>query len=406
MKLARRVDRVQPYLFARMNEIRKKLEDQGVDVIDMSVGDPDIPTPDHIIEALSKAARDPLNHRYPPYEGTLAFRRACALYYRQRFGVELDPVREVMTLIGSKEGLAHLIWALVDGDRYALIPDPAYPVYRSHVEFAGGKVHIMPLTEDKRYLPSLEDIPSDVARHASIMVLNYPNNPTGAVADLEFFRAAVEFCRTYDIVLCHDAAYVDICFDGFRAPSVLQAAGPSARDLVVETYSLSKPFNMTGWRIAAMVGSSSVLERALGVIKTNTDSGQFNAVQDAAAVALTENPEQHIRRNVAVYQERRDIMVAALNRAGLHCSAPSGTFYLWVRVPDGETSASFASSWLARTGILLTPGSAYGKYGEGYVRFSLTVPTGRVREAARRIQESIRSQDGSQDEICCRHLLT
>ena len=382
MKLAKRMGNVAPYLFASMNAVKAQLRERGVDIVDMSIGDPDIPTPCHIIDRLCKAARNPENHRYPPYEGTMGFKSAVAAYYRKRFGVELDPRSEVMTLIGSKEGLAHLIWALVDEGKYALLPDPAYPVYDTQVGLAGGSAYKMPLREENGFLPVLEDIPSEVARNASIMFLNYPNNPTGAVATLDFFRQAAEFCKDYDIVLCHDAAYADIGFDGFVPPSVLQAS----KHQVVETYSLSKPFNMTGWRIAAIVGSADVIGKGIGIIKTNTDSGQFNAIQEAGEAALGEEPEKHIAANVATYQARRDVMVEALNKAGLRAEKPKGTFYLWVRVPQGETSASFAQKLLEKTAILVTPGSSYGKYGEGYVRMSLSVPTERVQEAARRLE--------------------
>ena len=381
MKLAVRMSNVAPYLFAAMNEIKEKMRSQGVSVIDMSIGDPDMPTPRHVVERLAQAAANPANHRYPPYEGTIGFKTAVATYYGKRFGVTLDPKKEVMTLIGSKEGLAHLIWAMVGEGQYALVPDPAYPVYHTQVGLAGGKSYKMPLLRKNGYLPRLEDIPSEVAKDASIMLLNYPNNPTGAVAGLEFFREAAEFCKQYDIVLCHDAAYVDVGFDGFAPPSALQAS----RYQVVETYSLSKPFNMTGWRIAAIVGSAEVISKSIGIIKTNSDSGQFNAVQEAGEAALLTSPEAVIALNVKAYQERRDVMVAALRKAGFDVDVPKGTFYLWVPTPAGETSESFAARVLSETGIMVTPGSAFGKHGQGYIRISLSTPTDQVKEAAKRI---------------------
>lgn len=404
MKLASRMSEIEPFVFARQNTLRDQLIERGVDVIDMSVGDPDIPTPWHIINRLTEAAKKKENHRYPPYNGTLGFRRAVADYYGKRFNVTLDPLSQVMTVIGSKEGISHLIWALVGPGQYALLPDPAYPIYDTQVKLAGGDVYKMPLLAENGFLPRFEDIPVDVARKASLMILNYPNNPTGGVADLRFFQEAVEFCGNYDIVLCHDAAYVDIAFDGLKPPSVLEVfRGQSgskmadSRDLIVESYSLSKPFNMTGWRIGAMVGSPVVLKEALGVIKSNTDSGQFNAIQEAGESALLENPEKVIESNVSLYKERRDIMVEALNHLGegsgkrgpgkVKVLPPRGTFYLWVRVPDEDTSESFAAKCLEETGILLTPGTAYGVYGTGYVRMSLSVPTERVLEAARRLKE-------------------
>lgn len=383
MKKARRIGDVPPYLFARQNALRDELLSKGVDVIDMTVGDPDIPTPAHIVQRLVKAAAEPENHRYPPYEGTKTFRSAVASYYRRRFGVELDPLKEVMTLIGSKEGIAHLVWALVDDGDVALVPDPAYPVYLTQVKMAGGTPYLMPLDSHRGFKPAFEDIPSDVAKRSTLMILNYPNNPTGAVVDLGFFKEASAFAREYDIVVLHDGAYLDITYDGYSAPSLLQVSGP--RDLLVETYSLSKPFNMTGWRIGAIVGSSEVIYGALSIIKTNLDSGQWNAIQKAGEEALQSSPEQVIGANCEVYKYRRDTMVRALRRAGLEVEAPKGTFYLWVRVPAGKDSAGFAEELLQKCGVLVTPGRAYGEHGEGYVRFSLTTPTERVEEAAKRI---------------------
>ena len=381
MKLAKRMGNVAPYLFAKMNATKAQLREQGVDIIDMSIGDPDLPTPGHIIDRLHKAAQNPANHRYPPYEGTLGFKSAVARYYAKRFGITLNPKTEIMTLIGSKEGLTHLIWAMVGEGQYALVPDPAYPVYATQVGLAGGSVHRMPLYEKNGYLPVLEDIPSDVAARSSIMFLNYPNNPTSAVADLPFFKKATDFCKQYDIVLCHDSAYTDVCFDGYVAPSALQAS----RFQVVETFSLSKPFNMTGWRIGAIVGDADVIGKGIGIIKTNTDSGQFNAIQEAGEAALDMNPEKYIAANVAAYTERRNIMVEALRKVGVSIVPPKGSFYLWMPVPGGETSESYAARLLQKTGILVTPGSSYGKCGEGYVRASLSVPTERIKEAAKRL---------------------
>ena len=385
MKKARRISDVPPYLFARQNALRDQLLSEGADVVDMTVGDPDIPTPGHIIKRLAQAAARPENHRYPPYEGTRTFRSAVASYYRRRFGVELDPLKEVMTLIGSKEGIAHLIWALVDEGDVALVPDPAYPVYVTQVKMAGGTPFPMPLMSGRGFRPVFDDIPADVAKRSTLMILNYPNNPTGAVVDLEFFEEACAFAREYDIVVLHDGAYLDITYDGYTAPSLLEVRGP--RDLLVETYSLSKPFNMTGWRIGAIAGSSEVIYGALSVIKTNLDSGQWNAIQEAGEEALESSPERVIRANCDTYRLRRDLLVSALRRAGLDANAPKGTFYLWVPVPAGSDSGAFAEELLRKCGVLVTPGRAYGEHGEGYVRFSLTCPTGRVEEAARRISK-------------------
>lgn len=385
-EVARRIASVPPYLFARMDRVRKELEERGVDVISLAIGDPDVPTPSHVVEALCEAARDPATHRYPPYEGTPAFRRAMARRYRERFGVELDPDREVMALIGSKEGIAHLFWAFVDPGDVVLLPDPAYPVYRTHAALCGARIHEMPLLPENDFLPDLDAVPEGVARAAKLMVVNYPNNPTAGVADLEFMRRAVDFARRYDILLCHDAAYVENTYDGFVAPSVLQVEG--GRDVAIEFYSLSKPFNMTGWRLAAAVGNAAAVA-GLGVIKTNTDSGQFEAVQRAGVKALEEEPDRFIARMNEVYRERRDLVVSTLRGLGLEVTPPRGTFYIWLRVPAGYTDEEFCTRLLEKAGVMVTPGSSYGQTGRSFVRISLTVPTPRLEEAMRRLRQSL-----------------
>lgn len=385
-QVAKRIASVPPYLFARMDRVRRELVARGVDVISLAIGDPDLPTPGYVVDALYRAAQDPATHRYPPYEGTAEFRRAMARRYRERFGVDLDPDREVMTLIGSKEGIAHLFWAYVDPGDVVLLPDPAYPVYRTHAALCGARIHAMPLLPENGFLPDLDAIPEEVAREAKLMFINYPNNPTAGVADLDFMRRAVDFARRYDILLCHDAAYIENTYDGFVAPSVLQVEG--AKDVALEFYSLSKPFNMTGWRLAAAVGNAAAVA-ALGVIKTNTDSGQFAAVQRAGVKALEDNPDQFIASMNEVYRQRRDLVVSTLQELGFDVTPPRGTFYIWLRVPAGYTDEEFSTHLLEKAGVMVTPGSAYGDVGRSFVRISLTVPTSRLEEAMRRLREAL-----------------
>ncbi|MEW6546315.1 MAG: LL-diaminopimelate aminotransferase [Bacillota bacterium] len=385
-QVAQRIASIPPYLFARMDKVRKELVARGVDVISLAIGDPDVPTPGYVVDALYQAAQDASTHRYPPYEGLAEFRRAMARRYRDRFGVELDPDREVMTLIGSKEGIAHLFWAFVDPGDVVLLPDPAYPVYRTHAALCGARIHSMPLLPENGFLPDLEAIPEEVARAAKLMFINYPNNPTAGVADLEFMRRAVDFARRYDILLCHDAAYVENTYDGYVAPSVLQVDG--AKDVAIEFYSLSKPFNMTGWRLGAAVGNAEAVA-GLGVIKTNTDSGQFAAVQRAGVKALLDNPDHFIASMNEVYRQRRDLVVSTLRDLGFDVRPPRGSFYIWLRVPQGYTDEEFSAHLLEKAGVMVTPGSAYGETGRSFVRISLTVPTSRLEEAMGRLRNSL-----------------
>lgn len=387
--VARRIATVPPYLFAQIDKKKAEVKARGVDVISLGIGDPDLPTPDFVVERMAREIRDPRWHQYPDYDGHLAFREAVAAFYQRRFGVDLDPAGEVLTLIGSKEGLAHLIWAYVDPEDVVLVPDPAYPVYKTMTGLAGGQVHVLPLTAANGFLPDLDAVPPDVAHQAKLLFINYPNNPTGAVADLDFYRKAVAFCRKYDILLVSDNAYSEMTFDGFVAPSVLQV--PGARDIAVEFWSLSKPFNMTGWRIAAAVGNHKALYQGLGIIKTNLDSGQYTAVQMAAIEALT-NPaaEGFVRQMNAVFQRRRDLAVTGLRAIGLHAQPQKGTFYMWVPVPEGHTATSFAELLLEQAGVVVTPGVGYGSHGEGYVRLSLCLSEDRLQEAIDRMRQHVR----------------
>ena len=379
MRRAERIRTLPPYLFAALDAKLSAKRAQGVDVISLGVGDPDLPTPEHIVEAMREAVGDPATHRYPSYSGSLEFRSAVAAWYGRRFGVELDPASEVMALIGSKEGIGHIALAFVDPGDEALVPDPGYPVYGVSTRLAGGTPISLPMPADRGFLPDLDAAP--VSRRTKALWLNFPTNPTAAVADLETFENAVAFAREHDLLLLHDAAYSEITFDGYVAPSVLQV--PGAKDVALEFGSTSKFFNMTGWRIGWVVGSTEAIE-ALAVVKTNLDSGQFTAIQRAAIAAL-EGPAEHLDELRAVYQRRRDLVISTLNDLGWSLKAPLGSCYIWVPVPEGDTSVAFADRLLDEAGVFVAPGSGYGALGEGYVRFSLTVPDDRLAEAMDRI---------------------
>jgi len=377
MRPARRLERVPPYFFAEMDRTKARLRRNGADLIDLGVGDPDIPTPGPVIQKLCEQASVPANHRYPAYEGSGEFR-----HYLSRFGVRLDPERQAMALIGSKEGLSHLVWAFADPGDCVLVPDPSYPVYAAQTLLAGASPFYMPLEKEDDFLPDLGSIPPGVLSRAKLMFLNYPNNPTSATCSLDFFKEAVGFAREHGILICHDAAYIEMTYDGFLAPSILEVEG--AEEVAVETYSWSKPFNMTGWRIAGVVGSEQAIS-ALRVVKTNTDSGQFTAVQMAAVAALEAEPGLFIETMNRTYSARRDVLLEGLSKAGLYPILPRGTFYVWCPVPAGHDSAGFSETLLEQAHVVVIPGSAYGARGEGYVRFALTVGESRLEEAASRI---------------------
>jgi LL-diaminopimelate aminotransferase len=380
---AQRLKALPPYLFAELDRMKQEQVKKGVDIISLGIGDPDLPTPPHIIQALAQAAVDPRNHQYPSYEGMLSFRKAAADWYRSRFGVRLDPETEVLSLIGSKEGIGHLPLAFVNPGDTVLIPDPAYPVYQAGTTFAGGVSYPMPLTRARGFLPDLDAVPSDVLRGAKILWLNYPNNPTGAVAPREFLARSVEFARRHGLILAHDAPYSEVAYDGYRPESVLSIAG--AKEVAVEFHSLSKTYNMTGWRVGFAVGSARILA-GLGRVKTNLDSGVFQAIQYAGIAALT-GPQQCVADNCRAYQERRDVLVTGLRELGFDVEPPKATFYLWVPVPRGFTSQSFCVELLVKAGVVVTPGSGFGAAGEGYVRATLTVSLDRIREAVERIRK-------------------
>ena len=383
IKWARRIEELPPYLFAEIDKKKNQMIEKGIDVIDLGVGDPDIPTPDHIIEALKKAAEDPTNHVYPSYVGMMAFREAASDWYKKRFDVDLDPGSEVVALIGSKEGVAHAPLAFLDPGDIALVPDPGYPVYPVSVTFAGGVPYNMPLLKENDFLPDLDSIPQDVVNKARLMFLNYPNNPTTAVAGKEFFKEVVEFASRNEILVCHDAAYTEIAFDGCVPPSFLEVDG--AKDVCLEFHSLSKTFSMTGWRVAFAAGNSRAVS-GLGKIKTNIDSGIFQAVQIAGIEALN-NYKLGLENRKRVYQERIELFCKGLDEAGLGYNKPKATFYVWFDVPQGYTSSEFASRLLEDAGIVVTPGNGFGDAGEGYARVSVTFDTEKIAKAAERIRE-------------------
>jgi len=385
VRVARRVETLPPYLFAELDRKIAHRRAQGSDIISLGVGDPDSPTPGHVVEAAREAALDPSTHRYPSYYGMPELRRAIADWFGRRFGVELDPDTEVLPLLGSKEGLAHLAVAFVDPRDEALVPDPGYPVYEIATMLAGGTAVPLPLEADRRFLPDFGAAAGAVSDRTKLVWLNYPSNPTAAVADLSTFEDAVGFAREHDLLLAHDAAYSEITFDGYVAPSILQV--PGARDVALEFHSLSKGFNMTGWRIGFCVGSADAV-RALATLKTNLDSGIWNAVQRAAIAALS-GPMDHLDALRALYQKRRDVVVGTLNRMGWDLDPPLGSIYVWVPTPGGQPSAAFADMLLDRAGVVVAPGRGYGAGGEGYVRISLTVPDEQLAVAMDRIAEAV-----------------
>jgi LL-diaminopimelate aminotransferase len=385
VRFARRLDEVPPYLFAELERKISAKAREGIDVISLGIGDPDLPTPEPVIEAAARAIRDPETHDYPTNHGTQAFREAVAGFYRDRFGVELNPDGEVVPVLGGKEGVSHVALVCLDPGDVCLSPDPGYPPYTSGPLFAGAEVHYLPLAEENGFLPDLDSVPAETLRRSNLLFLNYPNNPTGAVAAGGFFERAVDFGRMNDLVVVHDSAYSELCFDGYRAPSFL--ATPGAKEVGVEIFSLSKGWNMTGWRCALMAGNAEVVER-YRQLKTNIDSGMFEAMQAAVVAALTQ-ARDFPREMSEVYRRRRDLVAGALRAIGLDVSPPLATPYFWARVPEGWTSESFTELVLERSAVVISPGSAYGPSGEGFVRISLTVPDERLEEAVGRIESAL-----------------
>ena len=382
MKFAERIDKLQPYLFVEISRKINQKRAAGIDVITFAIGDPDIPTPPHILDKLIEAAQDPPNHRYPESDGLPQFRRAVADWYSKRFGITLDSDKEVLPLIGAKEGIGHMALCFVDPGDVALVPDPGYPVYSVGTMFAGGESYFMPLLEENGWLPDLDAIPEQVAQKAKVMWLNYPNNPTSATADIEYFERVVDFAKAYDIAVCHDGPYTEVAYDGYVPPSFLQAKG--AMDVAVEFHSLSKSYNMTGWRVGMAVGNAEMIN-ALMRVKSNLDSGIPQAIQIAGIEALQESQEC-ISENNAIYQRRRDKLVDALRGIGMEITPPRASLYVWARVPEGYTSAEFAGMLLEEKDIVVTPGSGYGEYGEGYIRLSLTLSDEHLTKAVQRLE--------------------
>lgn len=383
MKTSSRLERIPPYLFAEIDRKLSEKEEEGVDVISFGVGDPDIPTPEAVVGSLCEESRKPENHRYPSYFGLSDFRGAAARWFERRFGVELDPEREILPLLGSKEGIAHLALACLDPGECALVPEPSYPVYGMGTLLAGAETCFMPLLPENGFLPDFDSIADRTAKRAKILWINYPNNPTGAVAGKDFFKEALGFAEEHDILLAHDNAYSEITYDGFIAPSVLEISG--AMERAVEFHSLSKTFNMTGWRVGFVCGNQRIVE-ALGTIKTNIDSGIFNPIQISGITALEEEGKT-VERMREIYRSRRDLMVGELRGLGWRVDPPRGSIYIWMPVPGGYDSVGFSSEVLEKAGVFFTPGNAYGPSGEGFVRISLTVPEERIREAAQRLGE-------------------
>jgi LL-diaminopimelate aminotransferase len=380
-----RIQNVPPYLFNEINKKKQLLFEQGIDVIDLGIGCPDLPTPQHIVERLLEEMGDSTNFKYSGYSGCLEFREAVAKFYKERFNVELDPETEILTLIGSKEGIAHFIPAAIDPGDIVLVPDPGYPTYRTAVYLANGVPYSMPLLKENGFRPDLLSISRHVAEKAKLMFLNYPGNPTAAVVELDFFREAVEFAKRNHIMIAHDAAYQMVTFDGYTAPSILQVEG--AKEVAVEFGSLSKTYNMTGWRIGYAVGNKEALQ-SLSVVKSNMDTSQFLPIQKAGATALLS--DQHcVDKYNQVYKERMEGMLAALREIGIEADTPKGSFFIWASVPKGYTSGEFATKVLEEAGVIVTPGTAFGEYGEGYFRISLSVPTGRLQEAIQRIKTRV-----------------
>jgi LL-diaminopimelate aminotransferase len=382
MKISNRVADLPPYVFAKLGRRVRALEAQGRDIVRLDIGSPDLPPPDFVVEALFRSTEDPSHHGYGGYYGTPALRRAMSTYYQRRFGVELDPERHVCPLIGSKEGIANVALAFVDPGDVTLVPDPGYPTYSLGTLLAGGVPIRFPLLPEKDLLPDLEAIPEDVAHSTRILWLNYPNNPTGATASLEFFERVVAFARRFDLLVCHDNPYCDVTFDGYVAPSLLQV--PGALDVALEFNSLSKTYNMAGWRVGMAVGSAVAVE-ALARTKTNIDSGIFRAIQDAAVVALTGDQTWLEERN-EIYRERRDLILTTLDEVGISANRSRASLYLWAKTPSGYTSEEFATRLLEEAGISIAPGNAFGQHGEGHLRISLGMDTDRIREAMARLK--------------------
>ncbi len=381
--LAERLNKLPPYLFAEIDKMKQAALDRGEDVINLGVGDPDLPTPDPIIDRLAEAARDPANHQYPSYTGMMGFREAAAAWFERRFGASLDPATEVLTLIGSKEGIFHFPLAFIDPGDTVLVPDPAYPVYHAGAVFAEGNPIPVPLLAENDFFPDLDAIDPNVAKAAKILWVNYPNNPTASCATLEFLEKVVDFAQKHQIIVAHDMAYSEIAYDGYRPPSLLQV--PGGKEVSIEFHSLSKTYNMTGWRIAFAVGNRDLIA-GLGAVKTNADSGQFQPIQIAGITAL-EYDHSIVDDLIAKYKERRDVLVDGLNALGWNVPKPKASFYVWIPCPDGRKSTDLTAALLQHAAIVTTPGVGFGQHGEGYIRMTLCTDKSRLEEAVARIEK-------------------
>lgn len=382
-KFSKKIDSLPPYLFLEIDKAKRKAKAEGRDIIDLGIGDPDQPTPAHIIARLCEAVKDPSNHRYALDQGMQAFRQAISNWYKKRFGVTLSADNEILPLIGSKEGIAHFPLAFLNEGDYALVPDPSYPPYKGGTILAGAKPYLMPLKEQNGFLPDLKKIPAAILKKAKIIYINYPNNPTSGIANLGFYKDVVSFARKNKLIVISDLAYSEICYDGYLPPSFLEVEG--ARDVAIEFHSLSKTYNMTGWRTGWACGNNKLVS-GLAKVKSNIDSGIFSAIQLASIAALG-GPQDHVRNICRIYQQRRDVLIQGLNALGWKVDAPKATFYIWLKIPAKDDSIKFASLLLERANLIVTPGVGFGKSGEGYIRIALTVPKEKLEEAVERIKK-------------------
>jgi len=381
-KVSKKVASLPPYLFLEVDKAKRKARSEGRDIIDLGIGDPDQPTPKEIIEALYKASLDPANHRYALDQGMPVLRHSIENWYKKRFNVSLNPDTEVLPLIGSKEGIAHFPLGFLNQGDYSLVPDPCYPPYKGGTILAGGKPYLMPLLKENNFLPDFKKIPPSIIKKSKMLFLNYPNNPTGAVAEKDFYKEAINFARKNKLIIISDLAYSEMSYDGYRPSSMLEIEG--AKDLVIEFHSLSKTYNMTGWRIGWACGNEKLVS-VLAKVKSNIDSGIFSAIQIAGVTAL-DNLDSHIKNMCRVYQERRDILLPGLNSLGLETRPLKATFYVWIKVPQKTDSIKFSKLLLDKADIIATPGVGFGKFGEGYIRMALTVSRERIIEAIQRLK--------------------
>lgn len=380
--VAARVKSLPQYIFSEFNKKKLELQKQGIDIIDLGIGAPDLPTPPFVLKTLFDEVQNPENHRYSPYQGIREFREAVSQFYKTRYNVDLDPEKEVLMLIGSKEGIYHFIHTVIDQGDGVLLPNPGYPVYRIATQLAGGKIFDLPLTAENNFIPDLSTLSTEQVSQSKLMLLNFPANPTAATVDSEFFAEAIHFAKNNNLIVANDAAYDLVTFQDYIAPSLLQV--PGAKDVAIEFGSLSKSFNMTGWRIGYAVGNSELIQ-ALARLKSNIDTAQFIPIQKAASVALT-GDFSTVQQNNREFAARMELMYRILVETGFELKKPRGTFYLWVKVPEGYSSLEFAGKLMAEAGIIVTPGNAFGSYGEGYFRIALTVAQERLLEAGKRLK--------------------